>query len=296
MNISQRRADTMTELYHQDYRTDNEQQLVEDWLILKAKEIPDLNFSLADPADVEQMACLLIAILNIYFSKILLPLKFRPFIFALAGASAGCPKDEDGWFYLRDRELAIQLMDEEGKSVGALKQRIKRLRSDLEAFQIKNNVRLVIIDQGYSDPIKNDKGEIAKSLFGDKLAKGKPSRYRLNVLTVALEVIREHQSNPKSRTEINNMAKELKGRLIGWYVSPDSAGRKDPDKQRRRSWSLALSNMKKVIQFAREDDEDPVVFLMTLVKTASEEFLQPDDRVDQWLREQVLQGRDGPTN
>ena len=225
---------------------------------------------------------------------ILLPLKFRPFIFALAGASAGCPKDKSGWFYLRDWELAIQMMDEEGKSAGTLKQRIKRLRNDLEAWQIKNKVPLIIFDRGYPDPIKNHEGEIVTNPYGQKVAKGVPSRYRLDVLTAALEVLRKHQLNPKSRTEVKAMAIKLKSKLKGWYINPDSAGRQDPDKQRSRARSLALSNMKMMMELAREDGEDPVVPLMTLVQEAVEKFLQPDDRIDHWLREQVLDQSKGP--
>ncbi len=282
----------VSRVYQQNLRTGNESQAVQAWLVEKAKEIPDLEYSIADPADVEQMACLLLAVLNIYFSIILLPLKFRPFIFAIIGASVGCTKTQDGWVYLRDRELATQLMDEEGKTAGALKQRIKRLRDGLEQWQIKNEIRLVLIDRGYAEPIKNSEGEIVTNPYGQKLAKGKPSRYRLDVLTGAIEILRQHQFNPHSRTGVKAMATKLRTKLKGWYVNPDSAGRKDPKNQRARARSLALSNMKKIVELTREDGEDPVVPLLTLLQEAVERFLLPADRIDQWLREYVLESHE----
>lgn len=275
---------SMNKLYQHNSSITTENQAIASWLVHKAENIPNLNFSISNPANVEQMTYLLVAILNLFFSKVKLPLNLRPFIFALIGANAGCPKGENEWFYLRDYELAIHLMDDEAKTSEALKQRIKRLRKSLIEWQKKNQFKLVIIDRGYVEPEKNKQGEIETNLLGQKIAKGIPTRYKLDVLKVALEILKEHQVNPKSHTELKQMARELQSKLKGFYASPNTGGIEDSDKQWKRTYFFARSNLKKLVGFAKENYADPAETIMSLVQNVMEET-ECNDVMDLWLKE-----------
>src|SRR5215470_14071081 len=106
-------------MHNRDFQDDRAYEALKPIIMGAKNEFPELDFSRADTADIEQMTCLLIAILNCYFSLVKLPLNLRPFIFGLIGASVGCEKTDYGWFYLRDRQLAIHIMGEDGREPGA---------------------------------------------------------------------------------------------------------------------------------------------------------------------------------
>jgi hypothetical protein len=273
----------MTELYDEGWETYNELETLKGCLIQKAQEIPDLHISIDNPADVEQMAWLLRTVIDLYFSKIMLPFKFRGFIFSLVCLEQNHRKDEDGWFYVWDLDLDSLMSDEERR----LPKRSTRLRDELERWQTDNGVEVLLFDRNYSEPVRDAQGEIIDIRYGmNSVDWGKLYRYKLNVLTDVLEILRKHRLDPKLLPGLTSMAMELNSKLTGQNTGLDSEGRTYPGKQRRRSFSSARSSIRKLIERARKDGDDPVVPIMELVKEVTSD-IGPDDRVDMWLREQV---------
>jgi hypothetical protein len=280
----------MTELFDEEWEAYNEREVLEAWLIHKAKEIPDLNIS-TNPADVEELTWLLMNILDIYFSKIMLPPKLRPYIFTLACLEAHRPKDGEGWFYVWDVDVPMLLMHGQGKPPKGLIQRMER---KLDRWQTDTGLEAVLIDRDYVEPVRNAQGEILDITYGVRSEIGKPARYKLNLLTDVLEILTKHHLNPKLLAGLKSIMMELDSELRGWKTSRDFARRANPGRQRRRAYFFARSNMKKVIEHAREHGHDPVGAVMNLVKEVTRD-IRPDARVDTWLRGQLV-NNDEPTS
>jgi hypothetical protein len=211
---------------------------------------------------------------NFLYSRMGLPLKLRPFINALIGASNG---DTD-WFECRDRDLASRMMGDaaDGKTSDALKKTVQRLRDALIEWQLKNNYELVEIDKGYAEYLRNKKtGEVITNPDGTRALGFQSTRYRLPLLPHAKRVLIEAYTHPTKPGDVSLIAKKLMALLRHQPMQWDSAGRQDEARQLRRFRSQGITNIRKAIELERKQGGDPRYFFETVFDEIEEKALMP---------------------
>jgi hypothetical protein len=234
-----------------------------EFLVTKGAEDPD--YSLADPSSVDDMALLMIDVMNLLFSQVALPLKERAFIMSIIGASRYARRDRDGWFPLTDNNLAVRQIDNtKTRGANSLRCKVRRLRKALDAWQQENGTGLVEIRPGKGRLKRNEYGRIDINDKGQKTLLGVPTHYRLPVVDEALEVVRNYQIfRATTARQLRQMVKKMQKRLglLDKAPEPDI----DLEKQARHLKIKILSETRRLLNLSALSGEDKGSVLASLV-------------------------------
>jgi hypothetical protein len=224
----------------------------EQFIIRKGADDP--SYRLAKASEIEDMAILTIDVMNLHFSDIGLPLALRGLVIAIIGASSHARKDDEGWFPLGDKDLAVRVIDDKATKGNTLQVRIRRARKKLDEWQTLHELQLVEIRPGGGKVEKDDRGRVVTNDRGQIYLLGVPTHYRLPIVDAMLEVVHDYQVFPhRTADTLKRLVKGMQ-RKLGLLKRPEPP---EVDKicQQRRAKLRAVSQVRRYLDLSDDRAE-----------------------------------------